>query len=79
MATKSTTKEAPHLKWEAEHRYGDVYECTNGARTLSHSVKGLNKAREALAEKDTPFAKNQLAVVEAKLAAIDKAAPKGTP
>lgn len=80
MAKASSKKEKePHLTWTAEHRYGDVYKCTSGDRSLSHSVRGLNAARENLADKDTPFAQNQLAVVEAKLEAINKLESKGTP
>ena len=76
---RSKKEKEPHLTWTAEHRYGDVYKCSSGDRSLSHSVRGLTAAHENLADKDTSFAQNQLAIVEAKLEAINKLESKGAP
>ena len=35
-------------KWTAEHRYGDVFECSNGKISLSHSKLGLEAAKANL-------------------------------
>ena len=58
-------------KWEATHRYGDVFECKKGDVQLSHSTKGLKKAAEDLEADGGDFAVKQLEIVNAKLEAIE--------
>ena len=63
-------------QWTATHRYGDVYECDNGEGiTLSHSIGGLQAAKENLEKDGGDFALGQLKHVNAKLEAIERAAP----
>ena len=68
---------AKDSSWTATHRYGDVYECSNGGTVaLSHSERGLRVAKASLEEDGSDGALIQLKVIEAKLAAISAA---GTP
>lgn len=66
-------------KWTAEHRYGDVYECSNGKVSLSHSKRGLETAKSNLELNGSDSAMAQLKQVEAKLKAIDMAALPAPP
>jgi len=65
-------KTSARAGWMAKHRYGDVYECSNGEISLSHSIKGLEAARETLETNGGDFALKQLEVVNAKLEAIKR-------
>ena len=69
------TTEGTGPKWTATHRYDDVYECSNGDRTLSHSIRGLEKAREGLEADGSDSAMKQLQHVNGKLEAIKRAGP----
>jgi len=66
-------KKSTGSAWKAEHRYGDVYECSNGTLSLSHSVKGLEVAIASLEVDGSDSALKQLSVVNAKLDAIKRA------
>ena len=72
MAKSRSTGSAS--QWTATYRYSDVYECTNGTTSLSHSIRGLEAARKALETGGDDFAMKQLQVVNAKLEAISRAA-----
>jgi hypothetical protein len=65
-----TRQKPPASKWTAKHRYGDVYECSDGRVSLSHSIKGLQKAQANLESDGADFALKQLRVVKDKLEAI---------
>jgi hypothetical protein len=66
-------KTASSSSWKASYRYDDVYECTNGQITLSHSVKGLEAALAKLEADGSDFALKQIEVIKAKLDAIKQA------
>jgi predicted negative regulator of RcsB-dependent stress response len=59
-------------KWTAEHRYGDVFECSNGKISLSHSKRGLEAAKANLEANGSDSAMAQLKQVDAKLKAINE-------
>ena len=67
---------AKDSSWTATHRYGDVYECSNGGTVaLSHSERGLRVAQASLEEDGSDGALLQLKVIEGKLSAIAAAGP----